>query len=156
MGKGQGPKAALKDAQSGTPVAGKNFSSKKKESKSSGKQNVFIAFHEPEQHDPQKYEGSYKDSADDYRAARRRGMDVEQHEDSARDRISDNAGQRHLDGEDHEKSETIKHPGGYRQGVSAYSNYPKSAHGFGHTGSQRQGHLRMSGSAGAHQIGKKG
>lgn len=32
---------------------------------------------------------------------------------------------------------------------------PLKAHGFGHTGSQRQGHHRLSGHSGAHRIGSK-
>ena len=101
-----------------------------------------------------KYEGSSKDWSDDYREAKRRGQSTEDYEGSARDRIADNAGQKRLD--DKEGDESIKHPEGYKQGVAAYSNRPKAAHGYGHSASQRDGHLRRSGVAGAHQIGKKG
>ena len=37
----------------------------------------------------------------------------------------------------------------------AHRPAPTNAHGFGHTGSQRHGALRLSGSAGAHRIGAK-
>ena len=44
----------------------------------------------------------------------------------------------------------------YSPGGTAFSMPRASgAHGFGHTGSQKQGHHRMSGHPGAHRIGKK-
>lgn len=44
----------------------------------------------------------------------------------------------------------------YKPGGTAFSMPRASgAHGFGHSGGQRQGHHRMSGHPGAHRIGKK-
>ena len=161
--KKSGAKDALKVAQSGTPVPEKDFSSSKKEAKADkgGGGSLAKAKSLPnEVSSPtdtpvgkEKWEGSSKDWSADYSAAKRKGISTDAYEDSAEDRISDNAGQRRLEAEDDKK--TIDHPSGYKQGVSAYSNSPKSAHGFGHPASAKDGHLRNSGHSGAHRIGKK-
>jgi hypothetical protein len=104
--------------------------------------------------EPQGYENSHHDFMEDYSTARRRGISVEDHEDSARDRIADKAGEKHLRDKSNAKA-AIKNEPSYKAGQSAFANRPKTSHGFGHTGAQRQGHLRNSGHSGAHQIGKK-
>jgi|ERR1700722_1017332 len=166
MSKNQvGDKAALKTAQSGTPVPGKDFSSAKKESKAAGngkpeKGSAAVAKALPTESatstpvpsEPKKWEGSVEDWSADYNAAKRRGISVADHEDSARDRISDAAGERRMAADESNK---IKHVPEYKKGVSAYSNAPKASHGFGHPASARDGHLRCSGHSGAHRLGKK-
>ena len=91
----------------------------------------------------------------DYREARRRGQKVDDYEDSARDRVSDVAGQRRMDSEDYQKDEYPTKEGGHYRGKPAFANPPKNAHGFGHTGFNKDGNLRNSGHPGAHRIGKK-
>jgi len=157
MDKSQGPKAALKQAQTGTPVAEKDFSSKQKENKASGadkasanKGSMTVALDLPKPEGS--YEGSYRDAADDYRAARRKGVPVEQYEGSAHDRIADKAGAKRSREEEAAK---VDHAPGYKAGVAAFSNSPKVSHGYGHGTSNRDGHLRNSGHSGAHRIGKK-
>ena len=51
----------------------------------------------------------------------------------------------------HEKAERQ----GWGNGSHSFPQVRASAHGFGHGGGQRQGHLRTSGHSGAHQIGKR-
>lgn len=54
--------------------------------------------------------------------------------------------------QEHEKAENKS----YKPGGTAFKMpHAPGAHGFGHTGGQKQGHLRMSGHSGAHRIGKK-
>ena len=137
----QGPKQALKDVQGGKHVAEKNFSSAKKETKADGVDST----------KPSTYEGSSEDWSNDWATARRRGMSTEDHENSARDRISDAAGERRMAANTKTEESTPTH----KPGVSAFANSPKSSHGFGHTASSRDGHLRNSGHSGAHRIGKK-
>ena len=150
----QGPKKALKEAQSGTPVSEKNYSSKKKESSSAGtsgstKGSLTTAQSLPE---PTKYEGSSEDWSQDYAAAKRRGISTSDYEDSARDRIADVAGERRMAAKEPENE---IHSSGHKRGVPAFSNPPKTSHGFGHSANARDGHLRNSGHSGAHRIGKK-
>lgn len=164
-----GEKNALKTAQSGTEVPQKDYSSKNKESKASSggkggsavlakslpteKANSAPVASDPKPHEVKKtWEGSPEDWTSDYRQAKRKGISVDQWEDSPSDRLSDNAGERKMKSDD---SDTVKHAPEYKQGVSAYSNSPKASHGFGHPASARQGHLRMSGSSSAHCIGRK-
>lgn len=104
--------------------------------------------------DSSKYEGSYKDWRNDYREANRRGISVEAFEDSAADRIKDKAGQKKMNDGNALKA-SVNHDTGYKPGTPAFKNTPKMSHGYGHTGAQRQGALRCSGSAGAHRIGSK-
>ncbi len=164
MAKGS-PKAALKTAQTGTEVPAKDFSSKKKETAAAGtgkpeKGSAAVAKALPTESAnsatvaPVKktWEGSSEDWSADYSAAKRRGISTEDHEDSARDRISDAAGDRKFAADESEK---IQHVPEYKKGVSAYSNSPKASHGFGHPASARDGHLRNSGHSSAHRIGKK-
>ena len=159
-----GPKAALKTAQTGTPVPSKDFSSAKKESKAAGNGKpekgsaatakglpVPAAASTPVETD-KKYEGSAADWSQDYRGAKAKGMTSEQYEGTAKDRIEDAAGQKRLNADDSDK---VQHAPDYKKGVSAFSNTPKSAHGFGHPTSARDGHLRMSGHSGSHRLGKK-
>lgn len=156
---GQGPKEALTEAKSGTPVAAKNFSSKKKEAKASGtdkasasKGSMTVALSLPHVTDTgDGYENSYRDHAADYSAARRKGIPVEQYEGSAHDRIADKAGAKSMRDTPPQADNTSN----YRPGVSAFSNTPKASHGFGHPASAKQGHLRNSGNSGAHRVGKR-
>lgn len=166
MGKDKaGAKAALKTAQSGTPVPEKDTSSAKKVGAAAGtsgtkKGSITVAkalptesaISQPVAPEKRSWEGSSDDWSKDYNSAKRRGISVDDHEDSARDRIEDSAGQRKMDADDRD---AVKHVSGYKQGVSAFSNNPKASHGFGHPASTRQGHLRTSGHSGAHQLGKK-
>lgn len=47
-------------------------------------------------------------------------------------------------------------PSGSRTGAHNFKSPPATgAHGFGHSASQKQGHHRVSGTPGAHRIGKK-
>lgn len=159
-----GVKAALKTAQSGTPVPEKDFSSKKKIAKAAGsgkaeKGSAAVAAKLPTEAatstpvpSEKKWEGSPEDWQKDYAASRRKGISVDQYEDSASDRISDNAGERRMKADEENK---VQHAPEYRRGVSAFSNAPKQSHGFGHPTSARDGHLRNSGHSGAHRIGKK-
>jgi hypothetical protein len=159
-------KAALKVAQTGTDVPEKDTSPKAKIAKAAdGKKGGSFgtakklptekANSAPVASEPVKssWEGSMEDWSADYNAAKRKGMTTDQYEDSASDRISDAAGEKRM--RDKEASKTPDHPGGYKKGVSAFSNSPKSSHGWGHTSSQKQGHLRTSGHPQGHQIGKK-
>lgn len=157
-------KATADVHKSGTHVPEKDFSSTKKEAAAAGtggtkKGSLTVAnsLPAPTATDtpvaPKKaWEGSSEDWSADYNASKRRGISVADHEDSARDRISDAAGERRMTADDSSKPQTAP---GYKQGVSAFSNTPKAAHGFGHPASAKQGHLRCSGHGGAHQIGKK-
>lgn len=151
--------------KTGTHVPEKDFSSKKKEAAAAGtggtKKGSLTtakalpteqANSAPEAPVKKSWEGSSEDWSSDYKAAKQRGISVADHEDSARDRLSDAAGERRMAADDSDKPQTAP---GYKQGVSAFSNAPKTAHGFGHPPSARQGHLRCSGSSGAHQLGKR-
>jgi hypothetical protein len=161
-----GVKNALKSAQAGTPVPAKDFSPKKKEAKAAGngkpeKGSMKLAAILPVETakstpvpTESKWEGSAEDWSQDYSAAKRRGKSTADYEDSAHDRIADAAGERRMKADESKSQEYDVHSS-YKRGTPAMSNSPKAAHGFGHTGSQCQGHLRCSGSAGAHQIGKK-
>ncbi len=144
-----GDKNARKKAQAGVPVPSKDFSSEKKEKAAAGRDSGTPP--------PEKasWESSGKDMMADYREARRRGVDPKDYEDSARDRISDVAGQRRMDSEDYQKDEYPTKEGGHHRGKPAFANSPKNAHGFGHSSSNKDGHLRNSGHSGAHRIGKK-
>lgn len=156
-------KGALKSAQAGTPVPEKDFSSKKKEAKadkpsSKGSMGTAASLPVPTAASTpapteNKYEGSFKDMMQDSAAARRKGITADQYEGSPADRLADNAGEKRMREDD--SSKAPDHPGGYKQGVSAFSNTPKVSHGFGHPGSAKDGHLRNSGHSGAHRIGKK-
>jgi hypothetical protein len=156
----QGPKEALKEAKSGTPVAEKNFNSKKKEAKAAGsntasakKGSMTVALALPmATDDGGKYEGSYKDSAEDYHAAKRKGISSDDWENSARDRVADQAGEKRM--RDDESAKVHDAPR-HTPGVSAFANRPKASHGFGHPAHARDGHLRNSGHSGAHRLGKK-
>lgn len=142
---------ALKDIhKSGTHVPEKDFSSSKKvaAAASGGKKGSLITA-EPYK-EPEGYEGSMKDWSDDRRQAQAKGMSSDRWEDSAGDRIADKAGEKNLKAADKPKEASD-----YKPGVAAFSNSPKSSHGFGHGDGQKQGHLRTSGHSGAHQIGKK-
>ena len=158
-----GTKNALKVAQSGTPVPAKDSSTPAKIAKADdkgGKGSMTVAKSLPSETasstpvaQPKKtWESSSEDWSKDYNAAKRRGISVEDHEDSARDRISDAAGERKFNADESDKPQTSP---GYKRGVSAFSNSPKAAHGFGHPSSARDGHLRNSGRSDAHRIGKK-
>lgn len=165
MGKAN-PKAAIADVhKTGTHVPEKDFSSKKKEAAAAGtggtkKGSLTVAKSLPTESatstpvapEKKSWEGSSEDWSADYNASKRRGISVADHEDSARDRISDAAGERRMSADDSEKPQTAP---GYKQGVSAFANSPKTAHGFGHPSSARDGHLRNSGHGGAHRIGHK-
>lgn len=168
MGK-DGAKAIKDVHKSGTHVPEKDFSSSKKvaAAASGGKKGSLTAgkpakadsttvkgvmAHDVSYKEPQGYEGSMKDWSDDHRQAKAKGMSSEQWEDSPRDRLADKAGEKTMREDDKAKP---KDAPGYKAGVSAFSNSPKTAHGFGHSGSQKQGHLRTSGNSGAHQIGKR-
>lgn len=136
-------KAALKTAQSGTPVPSKDTSSSKSEKRADGVMAAPV-------HEKPTYEGSHDDYMADYTAAKRRGRTTAEYEDSAHDRIADAAGQRRMDQENKPAP-----PPTYKPGTPASANPPKAAHGFGHPPSARDGHLRCSGHGGAHRIGKK-
>lgn len=99
-----------------------------------------------------KYEGSHKDWVADYRAADRMGIKREAYEDSARDRIADKAGQKKMNDSAATKK-AVNHDNGYKPGMPAFKNVPKMAHGY--KGTTKAGCYRLSGAAGAHQIGKK-
>ena len=116
------------------------------------KHTVGISIFHPDEHDG--YEGSHHDMMEDYATARRRGISVEDYEDSARDRIQDNAGEKRMRGK-HDAKAAIKNEPSYKAGKSAFTNRPKVSHGFGHKETQKQGHLRLSGTSGAHRIGSK-
>lgn len=145
-----GPKKALKKAQAGVPIPSKDFSSEKKEAAAAGRASSTPM---PEK---KSWENSGEDFMADHREARRRGQSADDYEGSARDRISDVAGQRRMDAKDYQADEYPTHEGGHSRGKSAFGNPPKNAHGFGHTSSNKDGHLRKSGHPGAHQLGKKG
>ena len=158
-------KAGLKVAQTGTPVPAKDFSSKKKEAKAAGngkseKGSAAVAKALPTESatstpvatEKKTWEGSSEDWSKDYNASKRKGITVEQYEDSAEDRISDAAGERKFRSDDSDK---VQHAPEYKQGVSAFANRPKASHGYGHPTSARDGHLRNSGHSGAHRLGKK-
>jgi len=117
-----------------------------------GKRPVMAISIAEEAHEPKKYEGSSEDWSADYHGARRQGKSVEQYEDSPRDRLADNAGERRFKGKD--DPDEVK-ASGYKSGASAFTNHPKTSHGFGHGASHRDGHLRNSGHSGAHRIGRK-
>lgn len=99
-----------------------------------------------------KYEGSYKDMNADYRNANRMGISTEAYEDSARDRIADKAGQKRMDDGKTLKASVNKDTG-YKPGTPAFQNTPKMSHGY--KGTTKSGCYRVSGCAGAHQIGRK-
>ena len=152
--------------KSGTHVPAKDFNSSKKEDKAAkgGKiaslkkskgetaTSAPVASVTPVQPDVRKYEGSSEDWSADYSAAKRRGKTVADYEGSAHDRIADAAGERKFKAEESSK---VQHAPEYKQGVAAFANRPKAAHGFGHASSAHDGHLRNSGHSGAHRIGKK-
>lgn len=144
-----GVKKARVKAQAGVPVPQKDFSSEKKEAAAAGRPSSTPI---PEK---KSWESSGQDMMADYREARRRGQSAEDYEDSARDRISDVAGQRRMDAKDYQADEYPTKEGGHERGKSAFANPPKNAHGFGHTSSNKDGHLRKSGHPSAHQIGKR-
>jgi hypothetical protein len=168
----KGSRAALKVAQSGTPVPQKDFSSKKKESKAAGtsggsKGSMSVANNLPmptankapeagvKVTEPKKtWEGSPEDWQKDYSESRRKGMKVSDYEDTASDRLSDNAGERRMQAEDSKADKPAANES-YKRGTPAFSNSPKTAHGFGHPSSARDGHLRNSGHPQAHRLGKK-
>ena len=163
MGKADA-KGALKTAQTGTLVPEKDFSSKKKEAKADkgGKGGSLskvaslpmpTATDTPAAKEPSKWEGSSEDWSKDYSEAKKRGMTTEQYEDTASDRVSDKAGEKRMREKDAHEGEV--HASGYKAGVAAFSNSPKTSHGFGHPSFARDGHLRNSGHHGAHRIGKK-
>ena len=113
-----------------------------------------IGINEPA--DPGKYDGSYEDNRRDYIEARKRGISTEDYENSASDRVADNAGQHRLDAAKFDKDDPDKQGSKeYKPGTPAFSNSPARTSGFGHSPANRSGHLRLSGAAGAHQIGKK-
>jgi hypothetical protein len=161
-----GVKKALKKAQAGVPVPEKAFSSEAKEKAAAGtggtkKGSPTFAKSLPTEtgsstpvSQKKNWENSSEDWSADYRQARRRGQSTDDYEDSARDRISDVAGQRRMNEEESKAAD--EHGGTHYRGKPAFANPPKSAHGFGHTASNRDGQLRKSGHPGAHQIGKKG
>jgi hypothetical protein len=172
-GESANAKAAFKDvAKSGTHVPAKDFSSKKKEVAAAGtgkpeKGSLAVAKSLPTETGkstpeaggskdlaaPKKtWDGSPEDWSSDYKQSRRKGISVDQWEDSPSDRLSDNAGERKLRADESDK---VQHVPEYKQGISAFANRPKEAHGFGHPSSARDGHLRNSGHSGAHRIGKK-
>lgn len=165
MGKKSGAKDALKVAQSGTPVPAGDASTKKKIDAAAGtvgtaKGSMTMAksLPVPTATDTpvakEKWEGSHEDWKADYAGSKRRGISTDDYEDTPHDRISDAAGERRMSAEEDSKK-AIAHPGGYKKGVGAFSNTPKSSHGYGHPASARQGNLRCSGHSGAHQLGKK-
>lgn len=166
MDKKSGAKNALKVAQSGTPVPAGDASTKKKIGAAAGtsgttKGSLATAKSLPTATatdtpvaSKEKYEGSHEDWKQDYAGAKRKGMSTSEYEGTAEDRVADSAGERRMDAEA-DSQKAIDHPGGYKKGVGAFSNGPKTASGFGHPPSARQGHLRCSGHSGAHQIGKK-
>ena len=158
-------KAGLKVAQTGTPVPEKDFSSKKKEAKAAGNGKsekgsaatakslpMPTATSPPVAPEKKTWEGSSEDWSKDYNASKRKGMTVEQYEDTAEDRVSDAAGERRMKADESDK---VQHAPEYKKGVSAFANQPKASHGFGHPTSARDGHLRNSGHGGAHRIGKR-
>jgi hypothetical protein len=160
--KGAAKKAIADVHKSGTHVPPKDFSSRKKEAAAAGtggtkKGSLTIAnsLPMPNASDTpveKRYEGSSEDWSADYREAKRRGQSTSDYEDSARDRVADVSGQRRMDAEDTKaETDTSEH---YR-GKPAFQNKPKASHGFGHSASQRDGHLRTSGNSQAHQIGKR-
>jgi hypothetical protein len=105
-------------------------------------------------HEPEGYEKSMDDYHADRVAESRRGVVQGGHEDSPRDRVSDKAGEKHHRDKKADKAETNMSPS-YKPGASAFNSAPKVAHGFGHKEAHKKGQLRVSGHAGAHQIGKK-
>lgn len=159
-----GSKAALKTAQSGTPVPETDFSPKKKEVKAAGtgkpeKGSLAVAKSLPTETATstpvpakKQWEGSSEDWSADYNAAKRRGKTTADYEDSPHDRIADAAGEKRMAGDDSDKVQTAP---AYKKGVSAFSNSPKVSHGYGHPASAKDGHLRNSGHSSAHRIGKK-
>ncbi len=162
MDKKLGAKAAADVHKSGTHVPEKDFNTKKKETKAAGtgkpekgslavvaKLPVETGKSTPEA-GAKTWEGSSEDWSSDYRQAKRKGISTDQWEGSAADRLSDNAGERKM-----KAAEPEKEVSGYKQGVSAFDNKPKTSHGFGHTAIQNDGHHRLSGHSGAHRIGKK-
>jgi hypothetical protein len=104
--------------------------------------------------EPKGYENSGADWNQDRRDADRRHMTTSEYEDSAHDRVADKAGEKRMRDKDAD-AKVMKNETTYKKGGSAFSNTPKSAHGFGHKTEHKKGHLRMSGHAGAHQVGKK-
>lgn len=82
-------------------------------------------------------EGSAQDKREDKKLAKQHGMTMEQWEKSPQDKA-------------HDAPEAPV--------PSANHSFPQAragAHGYGHGVERRQGHLRVSGHSGAHQIGKK-
>jgi hypothetical protein len=144
-----GVKKAQKTAQAGVPVPAKAFSSEKKEAAAAGKSSSAPM---PEK---KSWEGSTEDWMADHHEARRRGQKTEDYEDSARDRVSDVAGQMRMDAKGTEKNASEAPDAKHYRGKPAFANAPKNAHGFGHSSSSHDGHLRNSGHSGAHRIGKK-
>lgn len=125
----------------------------KKDKSSAAKGSLTLAMHLPHVTDSgDGYENSYRDHADDYRAARRKGISTEDYEGTAHDRIADKAGAKRSRDETAAK---VDNPSSYKAGVGAFASKPKTSHGFGHPASARDGHLRNSGHSGAHQIGKR-
>ena len=152
-------KAALKTAQSGTPVAEKDTSSTKTQAKASAgpsKGSMMLAKSLPTENASSqpvsKYENSYEDMKSDYVGAKRKGITPQEWENSASDRISDKAGEKNM-----RDAEAVKPKAdsSYTPGKPAFQNSPKMAHGFRHTESQKDGHLRNSGHSNAHRIGRK-
>jgi hypothetical protein len=163
------PTKAIADVhKTGTHVPEKDFSSSKKiaaaagtggstkgsmtSTKKLGSEKATSTPVSSEPVDARKYDGSSEDWSSDYHVAKRRGISVSDHEDSARDRVADVAGQRRFDADE---SKNIQHVSGYKKGVSAFSNKPKTSSGFGHPPSACDGHLRCSGHSSAHRIGKR-
>ncbi len=176
MAKSGASKAIADVHKSGTHVPEKDFSSKKKQTAADSggakkgslakakslpteKANSAPVASDPKPHQTKTYwEGSSEDWSSDYAGAKRKGQTVQQYEDSARDRLEDAAGERRMKADDSLKeddSREVQHAPDYKQGVSAFSNRPKSSSGFGHPPSACHGALRCSGHSGAHQVGKK-
>jgi len=155
MDKKLGAKATADIHKSGTHVPDKDFGTKKKESKAAGtgkpeKGSLASAAAGTDATEKKSWGGSPEDWVSDYRESKRKGISSDQWEDSASDRLSDNAGERKMKAES-EKSEAPE----YKSGGGAFTNKPKTSHGFGHTAVNHDGHHRMSGHSGAHRIGKK-
>lgn len=154
---------AIKDVhKSGTHVPEKDFSTAKKEKAAAkGKGGSMTkaaslpmpsAVSTPVTSENKKYEGSGEDWRQDYMGAKKKGITSEEYEDSARDRVEDAAGEKRMRA-DSDGQKDDKETSNYHKGVSAFSNSPKSAHGF--RGQTKDGHHRNSGHPGAHRIGKR-
>lgn len=164
-----GKKAIADVHKTGTHVPEKDFSSSKKVAAAAGTGGTKkgsmttakslpkpTATDTPVASEPKKWEGSSQDWSSDYNAAKRRGVSVADHNDSARDRLSDAAGEARMKSEQSEPNEYgPSTESTYVKGRGAFSNPPKTSHGFGHPSSARDGHLRNSGHGGAHRLGKK-